>query len=101
MFKIFSIPVIGPLLGILLGMGVIYAGTAGYQVVENYTQLSGQIQKLQDEKRLWEGRENSHKRMIDRRDAAIEASKCAVVIKEWIRKPESIPEKFDPFKDRR
>jgi hypothetical protein len=99
-FNIFAIPVIGPMLGILLGLGVIYAGSAGYQVVQNYTNLSGQIEKLQDEKRLWEGRENSHKRMIERRDAAIEASKCSVVIKEWIRKPDSIPEKFAPFKER-
>jgi hypothetical protein len=100
-FNIFGIPFIGPLLGVTLGLGVIYASTAGYQVVQNYTQLSGQIAELKDEKRLWEGRENAHRRMIERRDAAIEASKCSVVIKEWIRKPDSIPEKFEPFKDRR
>jgi hypothetical protein len=44
-------------------------------------------------------RYESEKRMRDRRDEAIAASKCAAQIKDWIRNPDKIPKPFDPFKN--
>lgn len=37
---------------------------------------------------------------IERRDRAIEASKCKETINDWIRHPEKLPEPFDPFNQR-
>lgn len=42
-------------------------------------------------------RERSHIRMIERRDAAINASTCKTQINRWIKNPDEVPQPFNPF----
>lgn len=85
---------------LLIGAGIaawfIYGW--GLEVISNYTEMPKQIEKLTRDKELIESRVASYKALLARRDAAIEASKCAPQIKAWIKDPEAIPGfKKDPF----
>lgn len=76
---------------------VAFFGSMGWNFVTKYQQMSGQIVTLQHDIDLRDGREASFRRMLDRRDAAINASKCKVQIQNWVKNPDNIPKPFNPF----
>lgn len=76
---------------------IAFFGAMGWNFVTKYQQMSGQIVSLQHDKDLYAGREASFRRMLDRRDAAINASKCKTQIQDWVKNPDSIPKAFNPF----
>jgi len=74
-----------------------FAYTFGTSYVTQFSQLSSQVANLKRDLALRDGREASFRRMIDRRDAAIDASKCKVEIRKWVNNPDTIPRAFNPF----
>jgi hypothetical protein len=76
---------------------VAFFGSFGWSFVTKYQQMSGQIVQLQHDIELRDGREASFRRMLDRRDAAIGASKCNEQIQDWVKNPDKIPKAFNPF----
>lgn len=83
-----------PYLQVLLLGGVIAA--ASYFLVD-YKDMARTRGDLDRKIEQLESRVASYQRMVERRDKAIEASKCKDTIKTWIRKPDDIPVPFDPF----
>lgn len=92
----------------MLGFGWMGWGAVGVAVFLAWsfvTSFSGDYRaaieenaRLRHEASLTASREASHRRMIDRRDAAISASKCAVQIKRWVSHPDEIPSSgVNPF----
>lgn len=69
----------------------------GSQIIENYTEMPKKIERLERDNALIESRVQSYKTLMARRDAAIEASKCKDTIQGWIKNPDTMPTKFDPF----
>lgn len=69
----------------------------GSQIITNYTEMPKRIQQLERDKALIESRVKSYQTLMARRDAAIEASKCKEQIQHWVKNPDEIPTKFDPF----
>lgn len=70
----------------------------GSQIVANYGAMAAKIERLERDKNLIESRVASYQTLLARRDAAIEASKCKVQIKGWIKDPDTLPGfKTDPF----
>jgi hypothetical protein len=69
----------------------------GSSFVHNYQELNSKAATYENRIRLLEARDLSSKRMLERRDAAIAASKCSAQIKKWISNPDDIPQKFRPF----
>lgn len=78
----------------------LFIGGAGYSLVTNYSSQAAQLQQAQYDAELIKRKLESYTRMVDRRDAAISASKCADQIKHWVSNPDEIPKKFDPFNSR-
>jgi len=86
----------------LLGMGAVaiavwYGYGWGSQIITNYTEMPKKIERLERDKALIETRVKSYQTLLARRDAAIAASKCSAQIEHWIKNPDQIPTKFDPF----
>lgn len=77
---------------------VLFFGFMGKTFVTDYHDMSVKIERLEHAAELVDRRTDSYKRMIDRRDAAIEASACKAQIKIWLRNPDDIPKPFQPFK---
>lgn len=73
--------------------------TMAWSVVNTYTTILQENVTLKAEIRKYDGRLASYKRMIDRRQAAIDASQCKAQINRWVRNPDDIPQKFEPFKN--
>lgn len=69
----------------------------GSQIITNYTEMPKRIQQLERDKALIESRVKSYQTLMARRDAAIEASKCKEQIQYWVKNPDEMPTKFDPF----
>lgn len=69
----------------------------GSEIISNYTGMAKKIERLERDKRLITSRIASYKTLLARRDAAIEASKCRAQLKHWLKNPDEIPTKFDPF----
>ena len=80
-----------------LAAGALLIASTGATWVHDYRGLVEKVGALEHAKKLDDGRLASYKRMIDRRDAAIDASKCKPQLKEWVAHPENIPQPFDPF----
>jgi len=76
---------------------VIFVATFGWAFVNNYSKMATEIAELKAELKKYDGRLASYKRMIERRDAAIDASTCKAQIKRWVSNPDEVPQKFDPF----
>lgn len=74
-----------------------YAYGWGSQVIENYTEMPKTIERLTRDKALIESRVKSYQTLLARRDAAIAASQCKAQIEHWVKNPDEIPTKFDPF----
>lgn len=68
----------------------------GSSWVRSYQSAHDAAAQCKNERRLRDARELSYKRMLERRDEAIAASKCSAQIKKWISNPDQIPKKFDP-----
>jgi hypothetical protein len=81
----------------VIGLLVVFVATLGWSFVNNYTKMATEIAELKAEVKKFDGRVASYKRMIERRDAAIDASDCKAQIRKWVSAPDSIPQKFDPF----
>lgn len=69
----------------------------GSEVIGNYGRMAAKIERLERDKALIESRVASLRVLNERRDAAIEASRCKDQIKNWLKNPDEIPTKFDPF----
>lgn len=86
----------------LLGMAAIavslwFAYGWGSQIISNYSRMQAEITTLRRDKALIETRVTSLRTLLARRDAAIAASSCKAQIEHWIKNPDQIPTKFDPF----
>lgn len=69
----------------------------GSEIITNYGNMAAKIERLERDKRNVESRVASYQTLLARRDAAIEASACKVVIQDWVKNPDKIPTKWDPF----
>lgn len=69
----------------------------GSEVIGNYRSMASEITTLKRDKALIESRVASYQTLMARRDAAITASKCKDQIQRWLKNPDEIPTKFDPF----
>lgn len=67
--------------------------------IASHEQLIKDHHELLREKELFDARVAGYTRQIERRDAAIDASKCKDQIRDWIINPDKVPKPFDPFKD--
>lgn len=76
---------------------LIYLGTLAYSFPHTIEDLSAANASLRRDLALRDSREASLRRLIQRRDDAIEASKCKTQIKKWLKNPDLIPKKFCPF----
>lgn len=76
---------------------LVYAAVLAWSTASNIADLSKQLTEAQHELALRDARETSMQRMLDRRDAAIGASKCTDQIKYWLTHPDEIPKPFQPF----
>lgn len=76
---------------------MVFIGGVGVTLVTGYGDQREAITKLRHEATLSDHRVASYKRMIDRRDAAIEASACKARIQYWLKNPSDIPQPFKPF----
>ena len=70
---------------------------AGYTLVTDYRDMNTQLVAAKAEVAKRDGRLASYERMVARRDAAIDASKCKPQIREWVKNPDNIPVPFNPF----
>lgn len=82
---------------IFLGLIGLFVAGGGWSIVSNYTGMSGTIAELKRDKDLLDARLAAYQRMLDRRNAAINASKCAPEINDWVRNPDKLPRPFKPF----
>lgn len=69
----------------------------GHEIISNYSAMSAEIATLKRDKALISSRIDSYKTLLERRDAAISASRCAEAIQHMIKNPDTIPRKQDPF----
>ncbi len=76
---------------------LVFLGGFGWNFVTSIKDQAATITQLQHQVDLDKGTLDSYKRMVDRRDAAIKASKCSVQIAAWVKNPDSIPVPFNPF----
>lgn len=83
------------------GLVALFVSGAGYALITDYSAMATKIAEMQREANLNEGRLASYKRMIDRRDAAINASQCKAQIEFWVKNPDDVPKPFDPFNTNR
>lgn len=79
------------------GLAIWFAYGWGHQIIANYTEMPRRIERLERDKALISTRIASYKTLLARRDAAIAASNCKVQIERWVKNPDEIPTKFDPF----
>lgn len=77
---------------------VLFFGFMGKTFVTDYRDMSAKIERLEHAAKLTDGKLASYQRMIARRDAAIDASNCKAQIDYWVRNPDDVPGKFEPFK---
>jgi flagellar basal body rod protein FlgC len=80
-----------------LGIGGLIIWNWGDNVIRTYSNNIAKIATHEAEIEKYKRREESALRQRDRRQAAIDASKCAAQINDWVRNPHKIPKKFDPF----
>jgi hypothetical protein len=85
----------GLLIAALFGGYLVYSW--GHEIINNYSAMSAEIATLKRDKALITSRIDSYKTLLERRDAAIAASKCATSIQNMIKNPDTIPRKQDPF----
>ncbi len=81
----------------VLALAAWYVYGWGSEIISNYGAMAAKIEKLERDNLLISTRVASYQTLMARRDAAIEASKCKAQIKDWIRNPDKIPTKWDPF----
>lgn len=82
---------------VAVAIAVWYGYGWGKQIISNYTEMPKTIERLERDKKLLNSRVESYRTLNARRDAAIAASKCKVQIEYWLKNPDEIPTKFDPF----
>lgn len=73
------------------------AATFGWSWVDTYQKNLISLTQCTHQSQLFKQREESYKQRIERRDAAINASQCKAQINHWVRNPDEVPQKFDPF----
>lgn len=72
-------------------------GTFAWSYVDTYQKNLVELTQCKHQSMLFKQREESYKQRIERRDDAIAASQCAAKIDRWIKNPDELPQKFDPF----
>lgn len=90
---------IGLALVALLGLAGVYVYGLATATPVQLALKTHQLANCERDLKLRDGREASFRRMIDRRDRAIAQTQCAKQIQHWVRNPDQIPKKFDPFND--
>lgn len=84
--------------GLIAGAAVAFLVYSwGAQIITNYGQMAAQIERLQRDNTLILSRVDSYKTLLERRDAAIAASRCAEAIRAMIKNPDTIPRPSTPF----
>ncbi len=83
----------------VIGIIVVAVATFAWSMVDTFKTTLQENVTLKAQIKVYDGRLASYKRMIDRRQAAIDASKCKDQINRWVRNPDDIPQKFEPFKN--
>lgn len=81
-------------LGVVAAILLFFFG-GGKAIVNNYTDLASEKGRLSRELEKTNIKLASYERMVERRDAAIAHSKCAVSIKGWVSHPETLPTPFN------
>lgn len=81
----------------LVGIGSFIVWNWGDNVIRTYSNNISKIATHEAEIEKYKRREESALRQRDRRDDAINASKCKDQIQDWVRNPHKIPKPFDPF----
>lgn len=82
-------------IGVIVALLIVVSSAWSY--ASKLADVQQELDRVNHELALQRGRDESYKRMIDRRDAAIGASKCKDQITHWVRNPDEIPQPFDPF----
>jgi hypothetical protein len=80
-----------------LGLAIWFAYGWGSQIIQNYSDMAMQIERLERDKKLIDSRVESYKTLLARRDAAIAASTCKAKIEYLIKNPDKIPSTKSPF----
>lgn len=83
-------------IGMLAG-ALFFIYSWGSQIITNYGNMASEIAMLKRSNALINSRVNSYKILMERRDAAIAASRCAESIQKMVKNPDTIPRKTDPF----
>lgn len=83
----------------LIALAFAFVMTIAWSVVNTYTTVLQENVTLKAKIKTYDGRLASYKRMWERRQAAIDASQCKAQINKWVRNPDDIPKKFEPFKN--
>ena len=83
----------------LAGLGIVvwFAYGTVQSVIDRYSNMASQNESLSHTNSLLTSRLASYNLRIERRDEAIQASKCAVQIDHWVHHPDEIPKPFSPF----
>lgn len=76
---------------------IVIAITAVWSYSQRLADVQAELSGTQRQLDLIKSRDESYKRMIARRDAAIDASTCKQKIRWWVSHPDDIPVPFDPF----
>jgi hypothetical protein len=79
-----------------LGLAGLYVYGLATSTPAQLALKSAQLANCQRDGALKDARERSFRRMIERRDAAINASQCKAKINYWVRNPDEIPKPFNP-----
>lgn len=78
-------------------LAIWFAYSWGVTVIRTYNDNISKIALLERDLKLVNSRVASYQTLNARRDAAIAASKCKTQIEYWLKNPDEIPTKFDPF----
>lgn len=83
----------------IAGMGLLawFAYGWGWNIYTNHIGMAAKIERLERNNRLINSRVTSYQTLIARHKAAAAASKCKAQIEHWVKNPDEIPTKFDPF----
>ncbi|CAA2141458.1 hypothetical protein [Hyphomicrobium sp. ghe19] len=76
---------------------LLFAVSLAYSLPAKISNLADELANSKHQQNLLRARAEALQRGNDRRDSAIKASKCSEQIQYWVRHPDEIPKKFDPF----
>lgn len=80
-----------------LGLVGLFVISSGWNIVNTYSTTVSEKVRLERELARANGTLESYRRMVVRRDDAINQSKCKAQITAWIKDPSTLPAPFKPF----